>query len=239
MNINEAYPGKYLKADVDVPEDESLIVVIERVEMETVGQGDDADHKPVVYFKGMTKGLVLNKTNAHVIAKVLGSPDTDDWEGRKIALFSTDVQFGADMVRAIRVRSKSPKAPKIAAPADDDSEQSPPAQSRGGIAGPRYDEPNPFHDSCDESDPFAPDDRPTPPGSIPPKDWSYEDLASTVAENMGECRPLWETLCAGFSIEATLDEILNYRSPAKQKAARPMLAAIVTRMMDQAKKVAA
>ena len=112
MNISEAFPGKFMKADVDVPEDEDLVVTIEHVEMESVGQGEDAADKPVIYFTNNGKGLVLNKTNATVISKILGSTDTDDWEGKRITLFSTDVQFGADMVRAIRVRSKPPKPKK-------------------------------------------------------------------------------------------------------------------------------
>lgn len=120
MRMNDAYPSKYLKADADVPEEGFLVLTIKTVEMEEIGQGTDAQDKPVIYFRETQKGLVLNKTNWGLIAKALGSDDTDTWEKRKIALYSTDVQFGKDMTRGIRVNSKAPKsaasAPKATAP---------------------------------------------------------------------------------------------------------------------------
>lgn len=109
MKMNDAYPSNYLKADVDVPEVGNLTMTIDRVEMVTFGQGKDAQEKPVVYFRETEKGLVLNKTNWRLIAQALGDDDTDTWEGKKIALYSADVQFGQDMMRGIRVSSRAPK----------------------------------------------------------------------------------------------------------------------------------
>jgi hypothetical protein len=109
MKMNEAFPSKYLKADVDVPEDSDVVLVINDASMETLGQGKEAEEKVILYFNGTDKGLVLNKTNWGLIAKALGSDDTDDWTGKAISLYSTDVQFGNDFVRSIRVRPRAPK----------------------------------------------------------------------------------------------------------------------------------
>ncbi len=106
-NLNEMYPSKWLKAaDCD---DGDLIVTIRDVGQEYVGQEGEADQKWVIYFHEVEKGLILNKTNSRAIAKLHGE-STDDWIGKRIALFSMEVQFKQDVVPAIRVRSKAPRA---------------------------------------------------------------------------------------------------------------------------------
>lgn len=112
MNINTAFPSKYLKAD-DC--DEDVIVTITKVTMEDIGQGGKKESKPIVFFKEVTKGLVLNKTNAKMIAKMAGDDDTDHWTGVKVRLIATEVEFQGDLVMAIRVRSVS--KPKVSKPA--------------------------------------------------------------------------------------------------------------------------
>lgn len=105
MNITQAFPSSTLKA-ADI-EDEDLILTMSHVEIKTVGQGNKAEDKPHLYFKETDKALVLNKTNAASISKLYG-PDTDDWAGQKISLFSTEVDFAGTPTLAIRVRLKKP-----------------------------------------------------------------------------------------------------------------------------------
>jgi hypothetical protein len=130
MNIDEQYgENKYLKAE---ELDEDMVVTIRGVKVETLGQGKDAEEKPVVYFKELPKGLALNKTNATTI-KTLYGPETDDWKGQKITLWATEVDFQGKMVPAIRVRSRAPSSkpkPKpqpapVAAEQDDDDQDIP------------------------------------------------------------------------------------------------------------------
>lgn len=104
MNINDAFPSNYLKAS-DLGETQP-VVTIDRVEVEPVGRGREM--KPVIYFAGKQKGMVLNKTNSKKIAEIAGSPDTDDWHGVAVKLFATEVDFQGETVEAIRV--KNPKA---------------------------------------------------------------------------------------------------------------------------------
>jgi hypothetical protein len=104
--LNEMHPSKFLKAD-DLDQ-EDLVVVMKKIEMETVGQGAEREEKWVLYFKGQDKGLVLNKTNAKTIAGLYGN-DTDGWMGKQITLFPTQVDLRGEQVDAIRVRNKPPK----------------------------------------------------------------------------------------------------------------------------------
>lgn len=104
MNINEAFPSKYLKAS-DL-QGGTPTVTIDRIEMEMMGD----DRKMVVYFHGKQKGLVTNKTNANNIASLYGD-DTDDWTGQKIMLVEAMVDFQGKSVPAIRIRGPKKPAP--------------------------------------------------------------------------------------------------------------------------------
>jgi hypothetical protein len=104
MRISEAFPSKYLEGKTL---DGDLSLTIKHVEMETVGQGDDVDTKPVVYFNEVNKGLILNKTNANTVSHLHGD-DTEDWIGKRITIFPTEVDFQGKQVMAIRVRLRAP-----------------------------------------------------------------------------------------------------------------------------------
>jgi hypothetical protein len=108
MNIGTAFPSQYLKA-ADLQGREPA-VTIERLEFEPVGQ--DKEIKPVLYFAGKEKGMVLNKTNAETIKTLTGSEETDDWGGFAIRLYSAKVQFQGKTVDSIRIKA----APRQAAP---------------------------------------------------------------------------------------------------------------------------
>ena len=112
MKISSAFPSKFLKA-ADL-QDQNVNVIISHVDMDDVG---DTDKKPVVFFQGKAKGVVLNKTNSKVIAMAYGD-DTDAWRGKPLILFPAMVEFKGDMVEAIRCRvPKTPAPSGLAAPA--------------------------------------------------------------------------------------------------------------------------
>lgn len=100
MNLNEAFPSKYLKAaDLGGRDVRLDMDYVEMCEMH--GQEDE---KPVLCFTNCTRGLVLNKTNATTIGDTYGS-ETDTWSGRPIVLFAAKTQFGSKQVDCIRVRA--------------------------------------------------------------------------------------------------------------------------------------
>jgi hypothetical protein len=98
-NFNDAFPSKYLKAS-DLG-GRKLALVIEKVEEEQVGR--EREHKPVAYFQGKQKGLVLNKTNCKKIASIVGSPDMDTWPGAHIGLYETETEMEGETVACIRI----------------------------------------------------------------------------------------------------------------------------------------
>ncbi len=101
MRISESYPSKYLKAaDLD---GQDRTVTISSCVKELIGQGVDQEPKPVVYFNGGKKGLILNVTNARAIAEDYGD-DTETWPGREIVLLVREVDFKGKLTPAIRVR---------------------------------------------------------------------------------------------------------------------------------------
>lgn len=102
MNIDEAFPSKYLRA-TDL-EGRTKTFVIDTVAIEDVGgENKPADFKPVVSFAGDAKPLVLNKTNSMTIKAVLG-PETTTWRGKKIEVFPSTTPFQGKMVPCLRVR---------------------------------------------------------------------------------------------------------------------------------------
>lgn len=106
MNINDQFPSKYLKAS-DL-QGRQVTVKMGRVEEEKIGD----DQKPILYFQGKDRGVVLNKTNANNIAAIYGC-ETEDWYGKEITLVEAMVDFQGKSVPAIRM-----KAPhRAAAPA--------------------------------------------------------------------------------------------------------------------------
>lgn len=102
MNIGSAFPSAYLKA-ADL-QGRSVTVIMARVTMEDIS----SDHKPVLYFQGKDRGLVLNKTNSNVIAEMHGW-ETDDWGGKPVTIYPARVEFQGKIVDAIRVKLEAPQ----------------------------------------------------------------------------------------------------------------------------------
>ncbi len=98
MNIDTAFPSKYLKAS-DLA-GKTVRLKITRIEIEKLGE----DLRPVLYFNGTEKALVTNKTNANRITFAYGK-ETDDWIGKDIEVYPDHVDFQGRLVEAIRVRT--------------------------------------------------------------------------------------------------------------------------------------
>ena len=99
MDINTAFPGKFIKAS-DLS-GQPKVITIQSVSIEEVGKGE---MKPVLRWTGSEQGFVLNKTNSMMIASFLGN-ETGSWVGKEIELYPTKTQMGADIVDCIRVRA--------------------------------------------------------------------------------------------------------------------------------------
>lgn len=104
MNINDVYQSSsnYLKAE-DL-KNRRVDVTINEAVTEKVGEQD----KIVLSFDGKEKKLVLNITNARMIASLLNSTDTGDWIGKEITLRPDKTTFNGDLVDCLRVDSVLP-----------------------------------------------------------------------------------------------------------------------------------
>jgi hypothetical protein len=107
MDMNSAFPNDYLKAS-DLQGHE-VTVTMSHVQMQEMR----SDTKPVLFFVGKDKGLVLNKTNTNTICGMYGS-DSDGWNGKPITLFPTQTDFQGRQVACVRVKIAPAKNGEIA-----------------------------------------------------------------------------------------------------------------------------
>jgi hypothetical protein len=114
MQIDQLYPSRFLRcADL---QGKPVRVRIANVTREDIG----GEQKVIMAFSNGTKQLVLNKTNARTISKVLASSDTEGWRGREILLVPAVVDFRGESVDAIRVRAAPTTPQQPPASADDE-----------------------------------------------------------------------------------------------------------------------
>lgn len=102
-NINDIFPSKYLKAHE--LKGTSPTVTIERVGVEQVRSRVKVDTKPVLYFRGKTKGLLLNKTMAQSLTEIAQSPLTERWPGVAVTLYATTATFDKAVHDVIRIKA--------------------------------------------------------------------------------------------------------------------------------------
>lgn len=102
MRLSDLFPSKYLKA-ADLG-DRQVLVTIDAVMIEEIDDDDQTIRKPVVYFHGKEKGLVMNITNGKAIAALYGE-ETDEWIGRDVILYSRMVDFKGNEVPGLRVKA--------------------------------------------------------------------------------------------------------------------------------------
>lgn len=107
MKINQMFPSKYMSGDDLGGKPWSFKITSVRLEEMHNKQTNSKTKKPVVYFTGPKKGLILNRTIAEQIAQATGQDDTDNWPGEVVTIYPTTVNaFGADHI-VIRVRAAS------------------------------------------------------------------------------------------------------------------------------------
>jgi hypothetical protein len=127
MNVNDIFPSKYLKAH-DLG-GKSYTLTIARVTLETVGFGQQEERKLAIAFEKATKLMLLNRTNAMIIASLFG-PETDMWIGKAITIYSARVKAFGTWHDALRVKEQIP-AKTIQNPPPTDAMVEAPAMTYG------------------------------------------------------------------------------------------------------------
>ena len=100
VRASDMFPSKYLKSS-DV-KDKPVTATISHLTQELVGQGKDAERKPILHFEGSVKPLILNKTNAVTIEQAFG--DSDDWPGHRVRIGCVETSYAGKAIDGIRVK---------------------------------------------------------------------------------------------------------------------------------------
>lgn len=127
MNVNEFYPGRYVKSG-DIEEDMPLTIrSVERTDDPAIDPP-----KPVLFFDEIEQGFILNKTNLTTLATAFGK-ETNSWPAEQIVLYPTEVSYQGKMVPSVRVRTPRRKATNGGATKLDDAYAK--AKSRNVVSG--------------------------------------------------------------------------------------------------------
>ncbi|MGR3219114.1 MAG: hypothetical protein ACUZ8H_04755 [Candidatus Anammoxibacter sp.] len=103
MSVENLYKSNsdFIKAD-DL-QGKTIELTIDEVTIEEI----EGTPKIVLSFQGKEKKLILNKTNADVLADTYGD-DEDTWEGKELVLYPSKVNYNGKMVKCLRVRIDTP-----------------------------------------------------------------------------------------------------------------------------------
>ncbi len=103
-HINQIKKSNFLKKE-DCGQ--GILVTIKSCSEENVAaEGAPIEMKWCLHFNEQDKPMVLNSTNAQIIAAVTGNPDTDFWTGHKIVLYhDPNVSYGGKLIGGIRARA--------------------------------------------------------------------------------------------------------------------------------------
>ena len=113
MHLDDLYPSKWINAESLTEGD--LHLTIRELLMHIFRDDDEAS--PILYFEEAEKGLPLNVTNARAIGELHG-PETDNWPGKRITIYRTEVEFGGKTTWGVRVRLTIPEATPVLAEND-------------------------------------------------------------------------------------------------------------------------
>ena len=119
MNISAFKQSKYMtKANCERP----ILCTVESVTLENVApDGQAPENKAVIHWEEDVKGLVQGSQGLALIAKALGSEDTDDWVSKRLTVFvDPAIAYGGKLVGGIRCRAPKSAKPVVNQDAEDD-----------------------------------------------------------------------------------------------------------------------
>ena len=100
MRTGDFFKSRFLKP-VDFSEPKVVVVA----DVGTKIFRDSPEPKPIVYFKGVQKPLILNKTNTQFLEDASGTDVMTDWAGTKAEIFATSVEVSGQTKPCLRLRA--------------------------------------------------------------------------------------------------------------------------------------
>lgn len=118
MNYQECF-NNFLGAWSFANGDEVLTIAAVTRETMYDAQSNTQKEGVCISFKEKTLPMVLNKTNAAMIAQVLGTSYMHDWIDKQIVVGTENVRAFGKVTQAIRVRDRAPEPAQPAEPSSD------------------------------------------------------------------------------------------------------------------------
>lgn len=107
------YMDKSFLGAWDVPKDGDLTLTIDHCEVNEVKNERGTERKLTLHFIEDFKPMILNTTNSNTISDVYGSRQVEDWEGKKISLYTEKVRAFGGTTDALRIRPYMPKSTEL------------------------------------------------------------------------------------------------------------------------------
>jgi hypothetical protein len=119
MKVDQLFPSRWLHPEA--LGGRAVTVTIAKVTLEEINNPttNRKESKPAVAFKGATKLLLLNKTQALAIARITGRDDTDNWPGCRVTLAADIAPNGKQTIRVSPVPVADPNPVANAGPDTD------------------------------------------------------------------------------------------------------------------------
>lgn len=103
MNIFKTDLFQYLEGDM--LQGKTQTMTIKGFGFELVASERGEENKCVLSFNETDKSMILNKTNAKELAKLFG-PETDEWVGKRVQLYTERVKAFGKVHNALRLREQ-------------------------------------------------------------------------------------------------------------------------------------
>lgn len=115
-DVRLMYDKEFLGA-WDIPAG-GVVAVIDRCEQGAlhIKGTSRKERKPILFFQGQDKGMILNATNREAVAGLYGYNVTA-WPGQPVRLIVAKTKYDGKQVDAIRVSPKKPVGQAAASPA--------------------------------------------------------------------------------------------------------------------------
>lgn len=107
------YMDKNFLGAWDIPDDGDLIITIDHCEVNEVKNERGTERKLVLHFVEDYKPMILNTVNSTTISDVYGSKHVEDWEKKKIQIYSEKVRAFGGTTDALRIRPFRPKESEL------------------------------------------------------------------------------------------------------------------------------
>ena len=105
MKVSEMFPRRYVTGADLAGKAHTLTIAHVRTETMRPSQNARPVQKYVMYFEHAQKGLVLNRTNAWSLVDIIGTEDTDEWQGAQVTIFPVPLTVAGQKRIGIRVRA--------------------------------------------------------------------------------------------------------------------------------------